>query len=94
MSVTDFIMVFNMSHAALQKLGYVPASTVYLQSVIEEECTGNGALACCAKGYRADACIIPEPFAGSILSAQLGVMWFRVKVRGNGISFLETCKIE
>ena len=29
---------------ALKRLGWQPAATVYLQSVTEEECTGNGAL--------------------------------------------------
>jgi acetylornithine deacetylase len=32
-----------------------PAADVYQQSVVEEECTGNGALACLQRGYRADA---------------------------------------
>ena len=31
---------------ALDRLGLRPAAEVYLQSVVEEECTGNGALAC------------------------------------------------
>ena len=30
---------------ALSSLGYQPAADVYFQSVVEEECTGNGALA-------------------------------------------------
>ena len=34
-------------------------ATVYIQSVVEEECTGNGALACLVRGYRGDAAIIP-----------------------------------
>ncbi|MES1152830.1 MAG: M20/M25/M40 family metallo-hydrolase, partial [Dongia sp.] len=38
---------------AIDRLGYRPAAEVYLQSVIEEECTGNGALACLQRGYRA-----------------------------------------
>ncbi|TIU33345.1 MAG: M20/M25/M40 family metallo-hydrolase, partial [Mesorhizobium sp.] len=37
---------------ALRSLGYQPAANVYLQSVVEEECTGNGALACLQRGYR------------------------------------------
>jgi acetylornithine deacetylase len=67
---------------ALARCGVAPAGEVYLQSVIEEECTGNGALACLARGYRADAAIIPEPMGEHLLSAQVGVMWFQVKVRG------------
>ncbi|MSP82503.1 MAG: ArgE/DapE family deacylase [Alphaproteobacteria bacterium] len=67
---------------ALRRLGFRPAADVYLQSVIEEECTGNGALACLARGYRADAVLIPEPSAERLGRAQLGVIWFQVTVRG------------
>ena len=67
---------------ALARIGLAPAGDVYLQSVVEEECTGNGALACLQRGYRADAAIIPEPMGEHLLSAQVGVMWFQVKVRG------------
>ncbi|MFO1199224.1 MAG: ArgE/DapE family deacylase [Burkholderiaceae bacterium] len=67
---------------ALKRLGLAPAAEVYVQSVIEEECTGNGALACLQRGYRGDAAIITEPLGESVLRAQVGVMWFQVRVRG------------
>jgi acetylornithine deacetylase len=67
---------------ALKHTGYQPASTVYLQSVIEEECTGNGALACLVKGYDADAVIIPEPLGEKLIRASTGLVWFRVKILG------------
>ena len=70
---------------ALHATGHQPAADVYLQSVVEEECTGNGALACLARGYRADAALIPEPSGGSLSLAQVGVMWFQVKVRGRPV---------
>ena len=85
---------------ALDRLGYRPAADVYLQSVVEEECTGNGALACLQRGYRADAAIIPEPAENGLDIAQLGVMWFQVKVRGRpthvghagrGVNAIESC---
>lgn len=66
---------------ALQSIGLEPAAPVYLQSVIEEECTGNGALACLVQGYHADAAIITEPGDG-LLRAQLGVMWLTLEVTG------------
>ncbi|MGF1571669.1 MAG: ArgE/DapE family deacylase [Sumerlaeia bacterium] len=75
-------MCFLWALAALQDLGLEPASKVILQSPIEEECTGNGALALCANGYTADACLIPEPFHETILASQVGVMWFQVRVLG------------
>ena len=75
------IVAYTMAMQALQRLGYEPAARVTLQSVIEEECTGNGALACLVAGYTADAAIIPEPF-DEIMSAQLGVMWLTLDVYG------------
>jgi acetylornithine deacetylase len=67
---------------ALALLRLQPAAPVFLQSVVEEECTGNGALACLHRGFRADAAIIPEPFAHTILQAQVGVLWLTVEVLG------------
>ncbi len=67
---------------AVRRAGFAPAADVIVQSVVEEECTGNGALACLERGYRADAVVIPEPMNDKLLSAQVGVIWFQVKVRG------------
>jgi acetylornithine deacetylase len=46
---------------ALRRIGLQPAATVYVQSVVEEESTGNGALMTHLRGYKADAVVIPEP---------------------------------
>jgi len=70
---------------ALKRLGYRPAADVFVQSVIEEECTGNGALACLARGYRADAAIIPEPLGEALVKAQIGVIWFQVSLKGRPV---------
>ncbi len=67
---------------ALRALGYQPAARVHVQSVTEEECTGNGALSCLVRGYRGDAAIIPEPEDDKLVRANVGVIWFRVHVRG------------
>jgi acetylornithine deacetylase len=67
---------------ALRRLGLQPAARVHLQSVTEEECTGNGTLACLARGYRADAVIIPEPEDDMLVRANTGVIWFKVHCRG------------
>jgi acetylornithine deacetylase len=67
---------------ALKALGYQPAATVHVQSVTEEECTGNGALSALVRGYRADAAIIPEPEDDKLIRANVGVIWFKVHVRG------------
>jgi acetylornithine deacetylase len=68
--------------AALRALGLEPLSPVQLQSVVEEECTGNGALQCVLDGSRADAVIVTEPTGLAIQASQVGVLWFQVKVRG------------
>ena len=67
---------------AIDRAGFAPAADVIVQSVVEEECTGNGALACLERGYRAEAVVIPEPMNDKLLKAQVGVIWFQVKVRG------------
>lgn len=73
-------MIFAMD--AIHAAGFEPAGHVFVQSVTEEECTGNGALSTLARGYRADAVLIPEPTACTITRAHVGVMWFRLRVRG------------
>lgn len=67
---------------ALRTAGLAPASDVYVQTVTEEECTGNGALSTLARGYRADAALVTEPTAGTLTRAHVGVMWFRLRIRG------------
>ena len=67
---------------ALKRLGLRPAADLTLQSVVEEECTGNGALACLQRGYRAEAVLIPEPLWNKLIRAQVGVLWFQVTCRG------------
>jgi len=67
---------------ALKAIGFAPAADVVFQSVVEEECTGNGALACLQRGYRADAVLIPEPFDCALVTAQVGVIWFQVHLQG------------
>jgi acetylornithine deacetylase len=74
---------------ALRDAGFAPAADVFLQSVVEEECTGNGALACLQRGYRADAALIPEPFSEKLVDAQVGVIWFQVHLRGLPVHVLE-----
>ena len=66
----------------LKRLGVTPRAPVHLQSVVEEECTGNGTLSCLMAGYSADAAIVAEPFGAAITTSQVGVMWFDVVIRG------------
>ncbi|GKY87725.1 ArgE/DapE family deacylase [Sinisalibacter aestuarii] len=76
--------VAEMVHAldALRDLGYVPDARVHIETVCEEECTGNGALATLERGYRAEACFIPESMNGRMIRAELGSVWVRVRLFG------------
>lgn len=76
-------MVFALD--AIHEAGFRPTAPVYVQTVTEEESTGNGALSTLARGYRADACLIPEPTANTITRAQSGALWFRLSVRGKPV---------
>ncbi len=66
----------------LRRLGLTPLAPVELQSVVEEECGGNGALQCVLSGHRADAVIITEPTSLTLQTSQVGTLWFQVIVRG------------
>lgn len=71
------------AYQALSRAGFRPKGDLFIQSVVEEECTGNGALACLARGYRAECAFIPEPFEPQLMRAQVGPVWFRYVVQGN-----------
>jgi acetylornithine deacetylase len=85
---------------AVEKAGFGFKAPVTIEAVIEEECGGNGALACVTAGHDADAVLIPEPFGLTILTGQLGVMWFKVSLSGvprhvlearAGVNAIEKC---
>ena len=62
--------------------GSIPGRVVY-QSVIEEECGGNGALAACLEGPLADGVVIAEPTNGGFDVVAVGVIWARITVEGD-----------
>jgi acetylornithine deacetylase len=74
---------------AIRAAGLKPTARIHFQSVIEEESTGVGALSTLQRGYRADACFIPEPTGGKMVRSQVGVIWFRLKVRGFPVHVFE-----
>lgn len=76
---------------ALRSLGVQPAGNVGFNGVLEEENTGNGALATVAALRSAvgagklasfDTVLIPEPLGESLMSAQMGVFWMFVDLTG------------
>jgi len=62
--------------------GSLPGRLVY-QSVIEEECGGNGALAACLAGPLADAALIAEPTNGGMDLVAVGVIWARITLEAD-----------
>lgn len=79
------------AYKALRSLGFQPAGTVGFNAVLSEEDTGNGTLSTVHALQQAlgaarltdfDAVIIPEPFNETLLSAQVGVFWMGVSLRG------------
>ena len=69
---------------ALEKMNEPINGDLQIQTVIEEEVTGNGALALLDAGYTADGALIPEPTQHRILTSQVGVIYMKVTVRGVG----------
>jgi acetylornithine deacetylase len=87
---------------AIKKAGFGLKAPVTIESVIEEECSGNGTLACLYAGYDAQAILIPEPFGPTILTHQVGVLWFKIIVQGvsthvreasSGVNAIEKCYV-
>jgi acetylornithine deacetylase len=74
---------------AIRAAGLKPTARIHFESVIEEESTGVGALSTLHRGYRAEACFIPEPTSGKMVRSQVGVIWFRLKVRGHPVHVFE-----
>ncbi len=56
----------------IQKAGIKLDGDLTAQTVPEEEMSCMGTLACCQKGYKADAAIIPEPTDLDVLIAMRG----------------------
>lgn len=78
--IVSYVTAFK----AMRLAGLQPAAEVQMQSVIEEECSGNGALAAMLAMPKTDAVIIPEPGPGldALYTAEVGVVWAWVTVSG------------
>ncbi len=74
--------------AMIQAVRFIDAAGVELggdltvQTVPDEEMTCMGTLACCQRGYRADAAIVPEPTDMKVLVAMRGNSGGKVSVFG------------
>jgi len=73
---------------AIDVAGFGLNAPVTIETVVDEECCGNGALSCLLAGYDADAVLIPEPFGPTLCTAQVGVLWFKLRILGKPVHVL------
>ena len=67
---------------AIRRSGVRLGGDLLLASVQGEEDGGLGTFATLQRGWRADACVIPEPTSLDIIPANSGALTFRLRVRG------------
>ena len=82
------IAAYVTAFKALRLAGLQPGGIVQMAAVIEEECTGNGALAVMQALEKPDACLIPEP-GWALYTAEVGVVWAWVTVTGRPVHVRE-----
>jgi acetylornithine deacetylase len=68
---------------ALRRAGPRLDGDVLLACVVGEEDGGLGSYGLLQRGWRADACIIPEPTGLDLVPANAGALTFRLRVRGH-----------
>ena len=81
---------------ALVGAGFKPNAPLWFNTVVEEECTGNGALATVeylkSNNIHIDAMLDPEPFGESIMSGQVGTVWCQYHLTGRPAHAMEASK--
>ena len=69
---------------ALNRARIALKGDLILQSVVEDEITGNGTLACVDRGYLAEGAIVLDgTWPGRIINGHMGQIMFRVSLRGD-----------
>jgi acetylornithine deacetylase len=68
--------------AAVRTAGVRLARPVAVHAVVGEEDGGLGAWAALRRGHRGEVCVIPEPTAGAVVTANAGALTFRLEVTG------------
>jgi acetylornithine deacetylase len=69
--------------AALRTAGTRLVRPVAVHSVVGEEDGGLGAWATLRRGHGGEVCVIPEPTAGAVVTANAGALTFRLEVPGH-----------
>jgi acetylornithine deacetylase len=70
---------------ALRRAHLALAGDVLLACVVGEEDGGLGTFGLLRRGWRADACVVPEPTGLDLVAANAGALTFRLRVRGRAI---------
>lgn len=68
--------------AAIERAGMTLCGDVQIQSVVDEEITGNGAATAFINGFTADVIVSAEPTDEQLVRANSGVLKFRLTTRG------------
>lgn len=76
-----FAAILGAAHA-LRSAGTVLARPLAVHAVVGEEDGGLGSHATLRRGHTADACLIAEPTAGTVVTDNAGSLTFRITVRG------------
>ena len=76
------LMASVMAVKLLQDAGIELPGDVTILSVVDEEGGGNGSLAAMLAGHRADAAVVCEHTADSLIVAHMGFIFFQVDVSG------------
>jgi acetylornithine deacetylase len=69
--------------AAVRAAGVKLVRPLALHGVVGEEDGGLGAWATFRRGHRGDLCVIPEPTAGAVVTANAGALTFQLEVSGH-----------
>ena len=69
----------------LKELGFRNNGDIIFEAVIDEEGGGNGTIACCDRGYKADGAIIMEPTSLAIMPCNRGAFLAEFTVIGKPI---------
>lgn len=76
------LIAYLMAMKAIKEADVSLKGDVLIGSVIGEETGGAGTLSAISRGYKADGAIISEPTDLRVCPVSMGVIWFRIRVRG------------
>lgn len=76
------LIAYLMAMKAIKEAGVSLKGDVLIGSVIGEETGGAGTLSAINRGYKADGAIISEPSDLRVCPVSMGVIWFRIRIRG------------